>query len=51
MGRWSSTERGSTWLTIAVASAEIFAIGVLVSDSDCDKQPSYEYCGEGTKWF
>jgi len=35
----------------AVASAEIFGISVLVSDHDCDKQPSYEYCGERTKWF
>ena len=36
---------------LAVASAEIFGISVLVSDNDCDRQPSYEYCGEGTKWF
>jgi len=35
----------------AVASAEIFGISILVSDHDCDKQPSYEYCGERTKWF
>jgi len=34
-----------------VASIKIFRISVLVSDHDCDKQPSYEYCGEGTKWF
>jgi len=33
----------------AMASTEIFGISVLISDHDCDKQPSYEYCGEGTK--
>jgi len=36
---------------LPVASAEIFAISVLVGGNDCDKQPSYEYCGEGNKWF
>ena len=34
---------------------KIFGISVLVSDHDCDNQPSYDYeyciCGEGTKWF
>jgi len=35
----------------SVANAEIFGISVLVSDNDCDRQPSYEYCGEGTRWF
>jgi len=35
-----------------VASAKIFGISVLVSNHGCDTQPySYEYCGEGTKWF
>jgi len=34
-----------------VASTKIFGISVLVSDHDCDKQPSYEYCGEEAKWF
>jgi len=34
-----------------VVSTEIFGISVLVSDHDCDEQPSYEYCGEETKWF
>jgi len=24
---------------------------VLVSDHDCDRQPSYEHCGEGTNWL
>ena len=33
------------------ASTGIFGIGVLLCDNDCDKQPSYEYCGEGTEWF
>ena len=33
------------------AHADIFGISVLVSDHDCDKQPSYEYCGEGTSGF
>ena len=37
------------WLT--VANTGIFGISALVSDHDCDKQPSYEYCGERTKWF
>ena len=36
---------------LPVASAEVFAISVLVGGNDCDKQPSYEYCGEGNKWF
>jgi len=35
----------------AVASTKLFGISVLVSDHDCDKQPSYEYCGEGTSGF
>ena len=34
-----------------VANTKIFGISDLVSDHDCDKQPSSEYCGEGTKWF
>jgi len=33
--------------TKTVASMEIFQISVLVSGNDYDKQPSYEYCGEG----
>ena len=37
--------------TKSVASTEIFRISVLVSDNDCNKQPKYEYCGEGTKWL
>jgi len=36
---------------IPVARTKIFGISVSVSDYDRDKQPSYEYCGEGTKWF
>jgi len=35
----------------SAASVEVFGISVLVSDSDCDKQPSYEYCIEGTEWL
>ena len=35
----------------AVVSTELFGVSVLVSYNDCDKQPSYEYCREGTKWF
>ena len=35
----------------AVTSTGISGISVLVSDHDCDEQPSYEYCGEGTQWF
>jgi len=38
-------------LVTAVAVTEIFGISVLVSDRDCDEQPSYEFCGEGTQWF
>jgi len=34
-----------------MATTKIFGVIVWVSDNDCDKQPSYEYCGEGTKWF
>jgi len=37
------------WL--AVVRTKIFGISVLVGEHDCDKQPSYEYCEEGIKWF
>ena len=36
---------------LAVGSAKILGISVLVSDNGCDKQPSYDCCGAGTKWF
>jgi len=36
---------------LSSSSTEIFGICVLVSDNDCDKQPSYQCCGEGTQWF
>jgi len=45
------TMLGSIIWVISVASTKIFEISVLVSDHDCDKQPSCEYCEEGTKWF
>jgi len=35
-----------TYNTVTVASTTKFGISVLVSGNDCDKQPSYEYCGE-----
>ena len=32
-----------------VASTKIFGISVLVNEHDCDKQPSFEYCGGGNQ--
>jgi len=34
----------ATKLCVSVASTKIFGTSVMVSDHDCDKQPSYEYC-------
>jgi len=34
-----------------VVNTKIFGISVLASGHDCDKQPSYEFCEEGNKWF
>ena len=55
---WPARKVGSIdlkWVIVTgfsgVVGTKIFGISVLVSDHDCEKQSSYEYCGEGTKWL